>query len=261
MNNLEMLESAPAVYSFNPENGVSKRYTFIRTIDVIYKLRDMGWQVVDAKQTGRKNSIYRKRTDSYARHMVVLEHPDYVSHENGVKVRLYVQNSHNRTRSFRIGIGFFVFICANETIVGEDYDETRIKHMDVNLGNIEEIVADTVKRFDVHYQKLSQYRQIQLTHNEKIEFAMNAIKARYGKEKPEINIEDILESRHEEYEDDTLWNVFNILQENLMRGGTKYKTQKGRHLKVRKVNSLNKEVQFNEQVWLLMEGLRTSKMC
>lgn len=255
-NNLNLMGVAPSVFAQSPDSNVSDKYTFIRTWDIVEKLNELGWFAVDAKQTGRK------KTNPHARHMIILENKDYVS-RNGVTARVYVHNSHNRTKRFQIGIGFFVRICSNGLIVKDENefsDEYKVKHINVIVDNVQEVIDDIIKRFEVHYERIEQYRQITLTEDEKIKFALEAIKLRYSKEKNEIDPNNILITRHAEYEEANLWNVFNIIQENLMNGGTEYKSKKGRNLKTRKVNSLDREVYFNENLWMIMEGIRTSKM-
>ena len=51
----------------------------------------------------------------------------------------------------------------------------------------------------------------------------------------------------------TLWNVFNRTQENLMRGGITYKTGRGRNCRSRPIGSVRKNLDLNKRLWDLAE--------
>ena len=50
-----------------------------------------------------------------------------------------------------------------------------------------------------------------------------------------------------------LWKVLNRVQENLVKGGICYRTQKGRHMTSRGITGATPLIQMNERLWALAE--------
>jgi hypothetical protein len=63
-----------------------------------------------------------------------------------------------------------------------------------------------------------------------------------------------MEARREEDEGRQLWNLFNRVQENIVKGGVKGTTPSGRQKTTRGVNGALPLVQVNEKLWELAES-------
>jgi hypothetical protein len=59
-----------------------------------------------------------------------------------------------------------------------------------------------------------------------------------------------------------LWTTFNVVQENLIKGGVKiWKTEgKKRKVKSRQVTAINEDVRLNKALWILAEEMKQIKL-
>jgi len=74
-----------------------------------------------------------------------------------------------------------------------------------------------------------------------------------------ITTTQLLAPRRLEDSGNTLWKTFNRVQENLTKGGLKYKTQNGRRNKTRAITSINRDIQLNKALWTLAEEMKKLK--
>jgi hypothetical protein len=63
-----------------------------------------------------------------------------------------------------------------------------------------------------------------------------------------------LTRRRAEDKGDDLFTVFNVIQENLMRGGLSYQRQNGRHATTRGIKTMDNELHVNQRLWSLAES-------
>jgi hypothetical protein len=56
-----------------------------------------------------------------------------------------------------------------------------------------------------------------------------------------------------------LWSTFNVLQENLVRGGLPTHTKNGRRQSTRAVQGLDANLSLNRALWMLAEEMRRLK--
>ena len=71
--------------------------------------------------------------------------------------------------------------------------------------------------------------------------------------------EQLLERRRDADKRASLWNVFNVVQENIMRGGLEGKTANGRKTKTRGLNNVRAIVNKNKDLWELAEQTYAAK--
>ena len=57
------------------------------------------------------------------------------------------------------------------------------------------------------------------------------------------------ERRRPADERDDLWTVYNVLQENLIRGGVRYRSASGRELRSRGIRAIRDDVRINSRLW------------
>ena len=56
-----------------------------------------------------------------------------------------------------------------------------------------------------------------------------------------------------------LWSTFNVVQENLVKGGLTGRAANGRQQRTRPVQGIDQNVRLNRALWLLADGLRQLK--
>ena len=196
---IDQLQSrVPAAFANNAADFVSDKYTFVRTADIIEDLYAKNWVAVAANQSHsfksdplvQKHSIVFRQADAHA------EHPELGSLFSALRMT----NSHNHTSKVTLANELLRLICGNGMIVSSgSFGSYEVRH--------DQITEDLREVMNKPWHVRS--------------FLIGASKLRFG-EKSSMDKTDTLGiSRREEDTGSSLWALFNRVQENGMRGGSK----------------------------------------
>jgi hypothetical protein len=252
---------APSVFATSPVDDVSERYRFIPTFEVVKRLQTEGWFPTKAQEyrvTNAKNQGYQKHLIRFQRHDLIL---------NGEAIEVVLINSHNRSAAYQLMAGVFRFICSNGMIVGDTFEKISVRHMDFDPDEIVEASYEIINNAPKIARNMQEMKAIELSQSEREIFAESAALVLYD-EKVSIpfRTERLLTPRR--YDDrgkSDLWSTFNIVQENVMKGGIRglKKDDSGnlRSVTTRKIKSIDRDIKLNKALWNLtekMKGLKTS---
>jgi hypothetical protein len=214
----------PAIGANSPSERVSNRYQFVSTRDILERVQRDGWMITNATAQNRS---------PYAQHRITLVHQNDLnvadsSDSEGIP-RIEMFNSHNLTKRLMFAIGFFRFVCSNGLIVASGPSETiRIKHRfsGDRLSEIMEQVSQISSRFPTIQNTINHFKSREMTEDEQISFAQYAIKGRfnYRPSTPkrfrdvERTVERLLQSRRDADSGNSVWQVYNRVQENIING-------------------------------------------
>ena len=155
-------------------------------------------------------------------------------------------------------VGLFRLVCSNGLVVAdEEFENMSIRHIHYNFEELRKTVAASLEKLPEKIMILNSMRKKVLTEEEKVKFAISAIKLRKGYEdnaKVEISkntIKDILAPVRDEDEGNSLWNVFNVVQEKIIKGNFNYAEQNKKSRKMRKITSIVKDIQINRDLFNL----------
>lgn len=249
----QLRKSVPSAFATKASSKMSERYTFVPTSTVIESLTKMGLVVVEASQR-------RSQEAGYARHLIRFAHRNDLTPTKARKVGEVIpevvwSNSHNGRCRPKLFFGMFRLVCANGLIVADKMfaggawrhlgDIATIMHgVEETLGHTKEVMGRVV----------SMQRTL-LTDAQRNAFANQALALRYadeeGKVVAPITAELLLAPRRPEDQSKTLWHTFNVVQENLMRGGLEGKSANGRVVHTREVHDVRKVLSFNTELWSL----------
>ena len=70
-----------------------------------------------------------------------------------------------------------------------------------------------------------------------------------------LDYEEILNPLREADNGDSLWQVFNVVQEKWVRGGIQYKSNGGRKTQLRTLNDILNTNRINTKLWELAEEM------
>jgi hypothetical protein len=199
--------------AYTTTNGVktSPKYTHIQTDKIYQVIENMGYLPVKSSSSRRFNE--------HSRHITQFEHPSILV--EGLKPRLIVDNAHDGSRSFTLRFGVYRVYCANGLVMGSDIIKPlRIRHVGQPVDierRIYDFVAQATEKVLSMYQSMA--TKI-LTRDEIISLVSQAHQLRYGEK--DTNFETTLKwvnySRRPEDYGDSLWAIYNRLQEALMHG-------------------------------------------
>ena len=246
---------APAVISNVSSPKVKENYRHYNTSELINVMEQEGFYPVSASQVKvRKNAELRKQ---FAKHAIVFRDQN-VNQETGCAAQIVIVNSHDGSTSYRLYYGLYRFVCANGLMVGSEFASQRICHKG-DRNTIEEIIrisrefADNAAKVN---KQIERWAGIELTHEQQMEFAQKAMEYRWGDSKTieSYNAEDFIEAHNvEDSDNNSLWSVFNKVQENMMKGNVQGINQRGRRVRTRAIRNINRNIDMNKFLWNLAE--------
>jgi hypothetical protein len=187
----------------------------------------------------------------FAKHMVRFRNPDIKISVDGVFPEIIMFNSHNRSSTFQLMAGLFRFVCENGMIVADSTFETiKTRHSRLapeiiaeGIRDITEIVPQIAAKTQMMIDfKMSKVDQLQLAHNI-IEQVWKDPKVR------PLEGTQMLEIRRQEDKGMNLWNTFNTMQENLIKGGLIGTTSSNKKKKMRAITSIETDMRLNKILW------------
>jgi hypothetical protein len=112
--------------------------------------------------------------------------------------------------------------------------------------------------------KVDEFRAIELTPDEKGVFAQSAMMIAYDEpEEAPIQPVQLLQERRYDDRGNNLWNTFNVVQENMTKGGLKGgkrdKNNRWRRTTTREITSIDRDRKLNEALWHLTEAMAELK--
>ena len=232
--------------------GLSEHYSFVPTMNVINDLRELGYEVVDAKQVKAR----KKSTNGYQKHMITFEHPKYKVEGSKEYPQILLTNSHDGGNAFTLSAGIFRLVCSNGLVIKtEDYGSARLVHKGYSF----EAVQTLVKEFEVTVAevltKITAMKKVQLTKDQQIEFAKQAALLRfksksYNEDNIEkvVNIDDLLNIDRKEDAGNGLYEVFNRVQESLINGKYTYLGTKDKPRKARPIKNFKQNIEVNSKL-------------
>lgn len=244
---------APSIFAVEPHVSRSERYAYIPTSAVLEKLRVEGFQPFMVAQS-RTRSVDRRE---FTRHMIRMRHASNITSSEAAH-EIVLLNSHDGTSSYQILSGMFRFVCANGMVCGDVEQDIRIRHK----GNITDDVLNGMFTVLGQQNKLDQdidaMRTIELSLPEQMILADEAINLRFG-DAGRITTDQALTARRFDDRGNSLWNTFNRVQENLIRGGMDGRTATGKVRAVRAVTGMDQDTKLNRALWSLSQRMAELK--
>ena len=202
--------------------GLSKHYSFVPTMNVVNDLRDLGYEVVDAKQVKAR----KKSTNGYQKHMITFEHPKYKVEGKEEYPQILLTNSHDGGNAFTLSAGIFRLVCSNGLVIKtEDYGSARLVHKGYSFEAVQKLVKEFEETVGEVLNKITAMKKVELTKKQQIEFAKKAALLRFtAKSYNEdniadvVDIDDLLNVNRKEDAGNGLYEVFNRVQESIVQG-------------------------------------------
>ncbi len=234
--------------------GVSSRYAFVPTVQLVRRLREAGWAPVSAVE--QRIRIEERR--GFQKHLIRFQRRDVVPVKGEYTPELCLPNSHDRSSAYQLHAGLYRFICANGMFVadGGSFERVSIRHAGFTPEEVIEASFRILDQVPVITASVEAFRARRLSEAESHAFAAAALRLRYDDlHAAPIGPEKLLESRRYEDAGENLWLVFNRAQENLLRGGLKDELRRRedgkRFRRTRAITGLDQNIRLNKQLWEL----------
>ena len=255
-----MRQAAPSIFAPGKHASRSERYSYIPTIEVLRALRKEGFEPFMVAQS---KSRIEGKTD-FTKHLIRMRHGASVSTKPEANEVILI-NSHDGASSYQMLAGAIRFICTNGLVVGKICSDIRIAHKGDVMDDVIEGAFRVLQDFEAVDASIDGMKSVQLKEDEEQAFATAALTLRYG-ERTDTGIppapitpEQLIEARRPEDLGHSVWNVFQKVQEHLLRGGQSGRTAQGRRIQTRAIGSIDRGVNVNRALWVLAEEMRKLK--
>ena len=257
MNTISLSElklAMPQAFVSAPSARVSKKYSFIPTSVILEDLDKLGWKIREVVNPKYKSTA----NQSHGKHMVRLFneniHITSGADKNFVEIALY--NSSNGLSKFKMEVGIFRFVCENGMVVkSEDFGSINVRHSGYSFESLKASIDEMIVKLPEVAGKINQFSAKELTTSEIQGLAKAAYDLRGGGRTPNAEeLAEILKVRRPEDEGNSLWVVFNRIQESVVRGGQMFIDARGRMREQKAIRNLDKSLKINQELWALAES-------
>lgn len=254
----QITSRAPSVFSDGKQSHLSDRYAFVPTSDVVDFMEQNGWFPIEAVEVRT-----RKETNKgYQRHMVRFRHPELSF--NNIEgddnfIDILLTNSHNGKSSFTFQLGVFRLICSNGLVVKTaDMGTARVRHLfkgsegEFNVM-FTEVLNKLVNQIPQTITSIKQMQTTEMSEKQIAEFALNAATARFKEKIKDIDhqqlIKELVKAERQQDQGNSVWKVFNRLQEKLLKGNYSYTNTKHKQRKARSLNNIAQQTKLNSELF------------
>jgi len=257
---------APSVFAESAWGGVSDRYTFIPTIAVVESLLAEGWDIMAAKQQGTR--IEGKQ--EFTRHLLRFRRPGNDLVVGDVFPEIVLLNSHDRGSAYQMHAGLYRLACSNGMVVADStLAKISVRHSGTVLDEVRRGFDEIVMQTPRLIEDVQKMQEIELTPDEKGIFARAAFSMKFD-ETVTLQPEKLLNVRRYDDKKNDLWTTFNVIQENVTKGGQAYRIPSHRdetgayvpasNRHTREVKSIQEDTKLNKALFQMAEQMKALKM-
>lgn len=244
---------APSIFATEPYEKMSDKYTFIPTIDVVEALGKHGFKPAKVMESRVRDEGKR----GFAKHMIRFRHSDALPQVGDLIPEIILTNSHDGTSAFQVSAGLFRLVCSNGLTVGNNMMNLRQRHSG-RVDDVLEGVFSVVDDFAEVHRETSEWQRIPLTAQKRLAFATAAADLRWERNEDHqlpVNPSRLLQPWRGADSGEDLFTTFNVIQENLIKGGVSARGSDGRRRRSRAVTSVNEDQRLNKALWTLAAEL------
>ena len=266
MTETEMRKVAPSIFATSAHESRSERFKPIPTIEVLRGLMTEGFVPVGAKQSASRT----EGKADFTKHLIRLRRVDdgKVYRVGDTVCEILLKNANDGTSAYELLAGLFRIRCMNSLVTQTGtIDAIKVRHSgDVGAKVIEGTyrVLNEAERTLTAPQDWATHK---LNRDEKQVLAEAVHVLRFGDADGEtttpIKPEQFLMPRRHDDRADDLWTVWNVAQENAIRGGLRGVGRddlgRTRRVRSRAVNGIDQDIKLNKALWILGEKMAALK--
>ncbi len=246
---------APSVFAPGPMAGVSPRYTFVPTAEIVDGLREQDWLPVAVEE----QRIRQEARRGFQKHLLRFRRAEQMETLDEWNVELVLLNSHDTGCAYQLHAGIYRRICSNGLVMSEtSFQAIRFRHTGLLGGEIVEASLRLVEFMPRVGELVNRFRERTLDVRESLSLAAHAVLLRYESlESAPVDADTVLKARRPEDEGTDLWHTMNRVAENLERGGVSdwHRDRRGRLRSARALRGIDAKVSLNKGLWTLAESL------
>lgn len=250
------IENYKTINQTQAHENVGSRYQMVPTSTMLEILGDHGWVPSKVLEGGSR------KYHGFQKHIVRLRNESQLPVVVGEYVpELVLFNSHMGSAAFKLMAGVFRLVCANGLVTGESFSERSVRHTGFAVEKAEQAIREITAQMPKTIDVVEGMRRLQLSEPERVAFAESALELVKDPEgRFSINPRNlIIPRRWSDSKDTSLWGAFNVVQENVIRGGVRRIDANGRRTHTRQVKDVSKNIDLNRALWTLAEKMQAIK--
>lgn len=262
----EMRRIAPSIFATTAHKSRSERFQPIPTIEVLRGLMKEGFVPVGARQSA---SRIEGKAD-YTKHLIRLRRVDDGKTYNvgDTVCEILLKNANDGTSAYELMAGLFRIRCLNSLVTQTGtIDAIKVRHSGDVAGKVIEGTYRVLGEAERTLAAPQDWGAVTLNRDEKEIMAEGVHVLRFGDSQGEtttpIKPEQLLIPRRVDDRNDDLWTVWNVAQENMIKGGLRGVGRddlgRPRRVKSRAVNGIDQDIKLNKALWLIGEKMAALK--
>lgn len=264
LTNDQLLKAVPSIFATEAHESRSDRFVPVPTIDVLDGLRKEGFDAFFAQQA--RTRIAGKA--EFTKHMMRLRHRS-ITNAEGEAFEIVLVNANDGTSSYQMIPGYFRFVCANGLMVGDTFNEVKVRHSGNATSEVIEGAFTVLDDAEDITEQVQAFKGITVSDAERTILAEAAHQLRFpaahkedGKQAP-VAAQRLLTTRRTDDRASDLWTAFNVVQENTLKGGLSGRSRNAegrtRRQRTRAVGGIDQNKSLNRALWALTERMAELK--
>jgi hypothetical protein len=274
---------APSIFAREAHESRSERFAPIPTIEVLRHIAKAGFVPVGVKESTARDS----GKAPFTKHLIRLRRLDGEQRQVGDTVfEMLMKNANDGSAAYHLLAGLWRIRCMNSLVTQDrKLGEVAIRHTGDAPKEVLEASFKVLERADTTLQTAARWGKIELKEIERLNFAKKAHKRAFvDKHLKGLSPDDrakadvtratygvasavkpamLLEARRDGDKGTDLWTTFNVIQENVIKGGQSGyghdSVGRACNYTSRPVKSIDADVTMNTFLWGLADELATKK--
>jgi hypothetical protein len=168
-----------------------------------------------------------------------------------------IRNSHNGMTSFSVSAGLHRLVCSNGlTVPTSVSDSIVVRHMSVDMSVVRQITDEFADRLPLIQSSVSRMESTFLSEGQTMDLLSKASLIRWNENNipSTLNLQNLLQPERIEDNGNSVWKIFNVIQEKFVRGGVQYSSKKGRMVTMKQLKNFQSINKINTSLWELADS-------
>lgn len=229
----------------------TEQYTETDDLGVIETLNHHGWYISDYNEV----KTHKSERQGFQKYCATYQNDALDFKTNEGRARIIQIGGHDGTTKLQLHAGFFRFACANGLVCGDAmFDPIKIKHIGELPLQLDTVVDQLVETCPLVFRRIDEMQRRELSPFDQLQFARAAADLRFA-DGQSVEVQDVVQVRRDADKGNSLWQVFNRVQENLLRPADTFKmvTANNRERKVKRITNIDTSLKLNKDLWHLAE--------
>ena len=144
-------------------------------------------------------------------------------------------------------------ICENGLVIADtEFEDVKMRHMGYTFEDLQDLIKEMVGKLPLTIESMNKMKGVELENEQVLQLAKDLLNIRVeGTDNtPSENSEfEVITTQRKEDEGNGLWEVFNVVQENIMNGNFHYRTKSGKERQARIIKNFKQDMDMNKKMF------------